>query len=257
VDVLAKFIQKKRVTDLTGADGASDIWDRIRELEGEEHLMRLRYIEKGDELMILKIPSFNFDMEDAYKIASKAHNHQALIIDLRGNPGGAVDSLKYLLSKIFDRDVKIGDREGRKEQKPEIAKTNGHDSFAGKLIVLIDSRSASAAELFARLIQLEKRGVVIGDRSSGSVMEAKHYSLHLGADTEIFYGASITESDLIMSDGKSLEHVGVTPDEVVLPTASDLANGLDPVLARAASLAGVKLSPAEAGRMFPYEWPAP
>ena len=140
--------------------------------------------------------------------------------------------------------------------KPDIAKTRGDKAFSGKLIVLVDSRSASAAELFARVVQLEHRGTVIGDRSSGMVMEARHYPYSQGQDTKFFYGFSVTEADIIMSDGKSLEHVGVTPDEVVLPTADDLANGRDPALARAAELAGVKMDATDcSAKIFPYQWP--
>jgi len=105
------------------------------------------------------------------------------------------------------------------------------------------------------VVQLHARGTVIGDRSSGRVMEARHYDHKLGAETIVPYGVSVTESDLIMGDGKSLEHVGVTPDELDLPTAADMAGGRDPVLAHAADLLGVKLSPEDAGRFFPLEWP--
>ncbi len=94
----------------------------------------------------------------------------------------------------------------------------------------------------------------MGDHSSGSVMESREYSEQTGTETAIFYGASITESNLIMSDGKSLEHVGVTPDEVLLPSAQDLADGRDPVLAHAAESLGVKITAEEAGKVFPYEW---
>ena len=58
----------------------------------------------------------------------------------------------------------------------------------------------------------------------------------------------------MMTDGKSLEGTGVRPDEVVLPSALDLAAGRDPVLAHAAQLAGLSLDPVAAGKLFPFEW---
>lgn len=252
IEVAAKIHEGKKVTDLT-REGGSDIWDVIRQRETEEHLMRARYAEYGDQLLVLKVPEFFFSAMEVGEMIGKAKKRPNLIIDLRGNPGGSVDTLKYMVSGLFDKEVKIADRVGRKETKPEVAKAE-HNPFGGKIVVLVDARSASASELLARVMQLEKRGVVIGDHSSGSVMESERYNEKIGVDTVIFYGASITEWNLLMSDGKSLERTGVTPDEVVLPTAQDLAAGRDPVLARAAALLGVKVTPEEAGKAFPYEW---
>jgi len=57
-----------------------------------------------------------------------------------------------------------------------------------------------------------------------------------------------------MTDGKSLENVGVTPDERKVPTAKELAANLDSVLAYAAVMAGVELTPEKAGSFFPVMW---
>ena len=57
-----------------------------------------------------------------------------------------------------------------------------------------------------------------------------------------------------MPDGKSFEHVGVTPDVLVLPTAGDLAARRDPVIAKAAELAGATITPEKAGSRYPDVW---
>ncbi len=254
VEVPTKIREGQKFTDVTLTNGAANFFNLVREGEDEAHLTRARSREYGDELIVLKIPEFNFSAVEIGDMIGRARKHRGLILDLRGNPGGSVDTLRRLVGGLFEKDVKIADRIGRKDSKPEVAKPM-HSPFTGKLVVLVDAGSASASELFARIIQLEKRGTVIGDRTSGSVMESKEYSEQTGTETAVFYGASITEWNLIMTDGKSLEHTGVTPDEISLPTAQDIAAGRDPVLAHAAELLGVKISADDAGKAFPYEWP--
>jgi carboxyl-terminal processing protease len=159
-----------------------------------------------------------------------------------------------MLGNVFDHDVPIGTRATRGGARTLHAPTRGRHAYTGKLIVLVDSGSGSAAELFARVIQLEHRGLVIGDRSAGAVMEARPYFFGLGNDNRLQYAISVTDADIIMRDGMSLERLGVMPDELLQPSAQDLATGRDPVLARAAQLAGLTLDPVAAGKLFPFEW---
>jgi C-terminal processing protease CtpA/Prc len=253
VDVMAQIRQAKTIIDLDDVTGG-DPWRLRLEYEDRQRLNRPQYKEFGKELMILKLPAFSPTDGDLLHIIDEARNYDCLILDLRDNPGGAEPTFRDLLGRMFGSDVKIADRITRETTQPLTAEGARQKAFTGKLIVLVDSRSASASELFARVIQLEKRGVVLGDHTSGSVMEAHFYG-HTTGNTLVFtYGTSVSTADLIMSDGKSLERTGVTPDETILPTAADLANGRDPVLTRAAEMAGITLSPKEAGNLFPFQW---
>lgn len=250
IDILAKQKQGRQVLDLTDYNVYIDM---VRKSQRTERLRRDRYMSFSDQLLIWKMNEFDLTDEQVDDAMSRAKKHKTLILDLRGNSGGWVTTINRLISNLFDRDVKIGDTKSRKETKTEIAKSRGDKAFDGKLIILVDSRSASASEVLARTVQLEKRGVVIGDRTAGAVMTSRMYGGQVGIDVVVFFGVSVTVSDLIMSDGNSLEHVGVTPDELKLPTAEDMAAGRDVVLAHAASLGGVTLDPVEAGKFFPLE----
>lgn len=253
VDIAATVVLPRKVSQTDHPSGVD--WQYYqRGWWNSEHLSRLRFTELGDDAVIAKVPDFDFLNSDGDKILAKARKHKALVLDMRDNLGGDVENLQHLLGDMFDHDVKIADKVTRQKSTVLKTKSRHHEVFDGKLIVLVDSGSSSAAELFARTVQIEKRGTVLGDRTSGLVMESK-YHVGITGLPPLYYITQITGANLIMNDGRSLEHIGVTPDESVLPTPEDLAAGRDPALSRAAELAGVKLTPEDAGKLFPYEWP--
>jgi carboxyl-terminal processing protease len=246
VEVLTKIERSANVTD----------WSNlfINYLRERRDVGKDRVVEFGNELLIWQMTTFSTDEDHIQAMMGRASKFKSLIIDLRGNGGGYTDALAKLGGYFFDHDVKIADMKGRKEMKPILAKTRGGSVYKGQLIVLIDSESASASELFARTIQIEKRGTVLGDRSMGAVMASRYYDHQTGVGQVLYFGNSITVADLIMTDGKSLEKTGVVPDEQLVPTGEDLAGKRDPVLAKAAEMLGVKLDPEKAGTFFPKEW---
>ena len=173
VMIATKYTKREEHSAIAGSMD-SDFWSQKLEREKEQHLMHQRFVDQGD-VLFWKMPAFAVEESEVDRMIRIARTHKTLILDLRGNPGGYVTTLSRLVGSVMDHDVTIGTRVMRKSQKPEIAKSRGKNLFTGNLIVLVDSKSASAAEMFARVVQLEHRGTVIGDRSSGSVMESLFY----------------------------------------------------------------------------------
>jgi len=246
----AQVTKKPAVTEISVEFLSQFFDDQARETMSDAN----RVIRVGD-VGVWKLESFEFDPGSVDRIFDSAtKGATSLVIDLRGDGGGYVNTLQRLAGKLFDKNVTIATVKGRSSAKPMISQPR-KPVFTGKLVVIIDSASASAAEIFARLVQLEERGTVIGDQSSGAVMQAEGFQETLeGLEGVILYGASITNADVIMKDGKSLEGNGVVPDEKALITGEDLAAGRDPVLAKAIALAGGTIDPTAAGKMFPVRW---
>lgn len=152
---------------------------------------------------------------------------------------------------FFDHPIKFGTEVSRGKSKERVAKNQGSHEFAGDLVVLVDSTSASASEVFARVMQIEKRGKVIGDATSGKVMTAQLFGI---AATRLYtFSVSrieVTVADLVMSDGQRLEGKGVVPDVPIVPTGRALAEKADPILAYAAKMEGAQLSAEDAGKFY-------
>jgi C-terminal processing protease CtpA/Prc len=229
-----------------------DINELIREIDDEERTP-IDFEKAAGRTLVVSLSAFG-DSVVMDRFMKKASDYDSLVLDLRGNHGGAVVALDRLLSRCFDHDVTIGVTKTRKGDATEIAKGR-KDAFSGRIVVLIDSESASASEVTARVLQIEKRATIIGDRSAGAVMTSQIFphtlgSQLMGAVSVAFWATSITVGDLRMGDGQSLEKIGVTPDEIVLPTAADMAANRDPALARAITLLGGAMTATEAGAFY-------
>lgn len=222
---------------------------------GQDLDAKMRYYEYGKDLMVWRLPSFAIHEDTIDAMMGRAKQFKNLILDLRDNGGGYVDIEKRMIGYFFEKEVKLGDERTRKELKPRTAKSRGGDIFTGNLIVLVNHNSASASEVFAKIIQLEKRGKIIGDKTAGAVMTSEFFLMNAGLGNTLYFANTVTVSDLIMPDGKSLEKVGVTPDEIVLPTGKDLSQVRDPVMTYAAKLFRVDITPEKAGTFFPFDWP--
>lgn len=90
-----------------------------------------------------------------------------LILDLRGNPGGYMETAVQLANEFLPKNALIVYTEGRKSKRKEY-RTDGRGSYQNlPLVVLVDETSASASEIFAGAIQDNDRGTIIGRRTFG------------------------------------------------------------------------------------------
>ena len=247
--------------DQTGAERSIQINATFKSLKDQQKDREKARNEKPEpyrcqsispETTACKLKTFSVEKNVIDKMMGEVEDHKKLILDLRGNHGGLVTTEEYLTGYFFDHDVKGATFVTRDKTKEIVVKTLKDKVFRGDLIVLVDSESASASEVFARVIQLEKRGKVIGDISAGVVMTSNYIPMQNsrgvpGYETFSLYALNLTVADLIMSDGKRLEKAGVIPDQQARPTGQAFRDRLDPVLAYAASLFGANLSAEIAG----------
>jgi len=153
---------------------------------------------------------------------------RGLVIDLRGNLGGVLTTMVPLASHLVDEPVLLGQlmrEDGRIDFRafPRRVASDGSrlTPFTGPIAILIDSLSASTSEMFAAGLQSVGRARVFGARSPGMALPAQMRPLPNG--DRLMYAFA----DYIDGQGRRIEGIGVTPDEIIAPRRSDLVQGVD------------------------------
>lgn len=137
-----------------------------------------------------------------------------LILDLRYNSGGETRSLAAILAEVFPDRVDLGHTRARGDDRPDGHRSPRHPlaaHYRGPLAVLVSEGSASAAEIFASVVQQQRRGPVLGTATPGKVLVAVNWPLPGGGALQL------SVYDYVAPDGRRLEGRGVTPDLVVPP----------------------------------------
>jgi carboxyl-terminal processing protease len=131
---------------------------------------------------------------------------RALILDLRGNPGGLLDQAVRVADLFLDRGVIVTIR-GRRgtEAEREVARAAGTLTEV-RVLVLIDQATASAAEIVAGALQDHGRATVLGLQSYGKG------SVQTFVDLDDGSGLKLTTARYYTPRGTSLEATGITPD---------------------------------------------
>jgi len=124
----------------------------------------------NDHTGFIKINNFAMNTFDEFMKGLrelKSKGMTSLILDLRGNSGGVMESAIQITNQFLKEGQLIVYTKGRAQPRND-AKATGKGEFeTGALVVLIDEWSASASEILAGAIQDNDRGTIIGRRSFG------------------------------------------------------------------------------------------
>ncbi|MCA1615211.1 MAG: S41 family peptidase, partial [Acidobacteria bacterium] len=158
--------------------------------------------------------------EELWKMADAP----GLVIDLRGNGGGQTDALLDIAGNFFAAPTYYGGFRKRDGALDKYFTRRHARAYAAPVVVITDTRSASASETFALFMQEAGRAAVVGRQTAGSTNNARVRPMRGGGTLAYSVRAYVTPR------GRNPEGEGVVPDEVVPLTLSDLRRGRDAAL---------------------------
>jgi len=194
---------------------------------------------RDDGIFLIKFYSFSENSANLFRealikfINSKSNK---LILDLRGNPGGYLDSAVNIGSWFIDEGKVILSEDSQNGDKPKVYRSHGPRLFNDKLsfVVLVDGGSASASEILAGALREHGIATLVGEKTygKGSVQEL----IKITDDTSL----KVTVANWFTPNGVSISKEGITPDVKVPLTQKDYDAKKDPQMDKAIEILKAK-----------------
>ncbi len=174
------------------------------------------------------ISEFTKETYDQFnKVYKKLKNDgmQGLIIDLRNNTGGVVNTTCEILDELLPEGMLVY----TKDKDGDIQKQNSDDkeSFDKPIVLLVNGYTASASEIFTAAMQDFEKGPVIGTKTYGKGVVQQMFPLTDGS------GIKLTVSEYFSPKGRQINGKGIEPDIVVKDTRNAQGDGEDAQLNKA------------------------
>jgi len=170
-----------------------------------------------DHIGYIKLSQFQEQTADDLAAAIKQLNDSkvtSLILDLRNDPGGLLNSAIDVTSQFLPKGKLVVYTKTRSGEKSEFL-TNGENTFTPPMIVLVNQGSASASEIVAGALKDWNRAAILGTQTFGKGSVQTVIPLSGGA------GLRLTTAKYYTPKGTSIQNTGITPDIVVKLTAKN------------------------------------
>jgi carboxyl-terminal processing protease len=177
-----------------------------------------------NEIGYIKIIQFQGQTTEELEKALKsleAKGIKKLVLDLRNDPGGLLDSSVDVSGKFLPQDSLVVYIQGRQKTDRKDFLTSGPEKPREfPMVVLVNTGSASASEIVAGALQDSKRALIVGTQTFGKGSVQTVFPLEGGG------GVRLTTAKYYTPSGRSIQNVGITPDiEVKLPTVKEAKEG--------------------------------
>ncbi len=162
------------------------------------------------------------DMDAALESLEK-QGMNALIVDLRNNPGGLLDSAVKVTEKFIDKDKMIVYTKGRRaNQNMKFVSQLARPIVDVPMVILINEGSASGSEIMAGALQDHKRAIILGTKSFGKGSVQTVIPLSDGS------ALRLTTSKYFTPSGREIHGKGIVPDIVVEEGRIELVETAEP-----------------------------
>lgn len=169
---------------------------------------------RADAIAYLKMTQFTDQADEEIEAVLadlQAEGMRGLILDLRGNPGGRLDTAANIASCFLDPGQLIVTIEARRGVVEQIRSERSDLRVTQPLVILIDGSSASASEILAGALRDHGRAVLVGAQSFGKGTVQSVFGFNDGT------GLKLTTARYLLPNGEAINGTGVEPDvEVAL-----------------------------------------